>query len=236
MYLCIKVPDNDNIIVYFQPIFDNSTRKISKYETLVRMKYGKDIITPHQFIEIAKKTHQYIAITKRVIKKACEAFSHNDFSFSINVTMEDIEDEALGEYLWEMVQTYGVQGRVILEIVETENITNFRKAEAFIAKARKLDVKIAIDDFGTGYSNFENLYRLKSDFIKIDGSLIQNIYSVDSTLGVIKAIVAFAHSCGSKTIAEYVSSEILFKAVCELGVDFSQGFFIGKAEASIWNV
>jgi PAS domain S-box-containing protein/diguanylate cyclase (GGDEF)-like protein len=222
--------ETDNIVVYFQPILDNKTLSIVKYEALVRLKNGNDIIAPNEFIDIAKKTHQYLEITKRVIKKACEAFSHNHFSFSINVTMEDIKDEALGEYLWEMVQTYGVQGRMILEIVETENITNFRKAEAFIAKARKLDVKIAIDDFGTGYSNFENLYRLKSDFIKIDGSLIQNIYSVESTLGVIKAIVAFAHSCGSKTIAEYVSSEILFKAVCELGVDFSQGFFIGKAE------
>ena len=78
---------------------------------------------------------------------------------------------------------------------------------AFITKARKLNVKKAIYDFGTGYSNFENLYRLKSDFIKIDGSLIQNIYFMDSTRGVLKAIVAFAKSCGSKTIAESVLSE-----------------------------
>ena len=219
----------DEILVYFQPIMDNQTFQITKYETLVRMRCDGSIVSPDIFLEIAKKTHQYIEITKRVIKKACEIFSQNTLRFSINLTMEDIEDESLSIFLWETVERYGVENRMILEIVETENIKHLHKVEAFIVKARAYGLLIAIDDFGTGYSNFGNLFRIKSDFIKIDGSLIENLHAKDSTLDIVKAIVTFAQSCGSKTVAEYVSSEDLFKTVCNLGIDFSQGFFVGKA-------
>ena len=147
--------------------------------------------------------------------------------------MEDIEDDDLKDYLWKMAKLHGVEKRLILEIVESESIKDFTAITKFLHTSREKGFRLAIDDFGTGYSNFEYLYKLKANYIKIDGSIIQNIYSQDSTLGVIKAIVTFAQACDAKTIAEFVSSKELFDAVCELGIDYSQGYFIGKPEPQI---
>lgn len=228
-----KALDEDAITLFLQPIYDNKTHKITKYETLVRLIDADTIYTPAKFLAIAKKTHQYLSITKTVIRKACALFANKTLDFSINLTMEDIEDDDLKDYLWKMAKLHGVEKRLILEIVESESIKDFTAITKFLHTSREKGFRLAIDDFGTGYSNFEYLYKLKANYIKIDGSIIQNIYSQDSTLDVIKAIVTFAQACDAKTIAEFVSSKELFDAVCELGIDYSQGYFIGKPEPQI---
>lgn len=223
-----KALDEDAITLFLQPIYDNKTHKITKYETLVRLIDADTVYIPAKFLAIAKKTHQYLSITKTVISKACALFANTTLDFSINLTMEDIADEDLKAYLWKIAKHYDVEKRLILEIVESESIKDFTAITKFLHTSRELGFRLAIDDFGTGYSNFEYLYKLKANYIKIDGSIIQNIYAQDSTLGVIKAIVTFAQACDAKTIAEFVSSKEMFDAVCELGIDYSQGYYIGK--------
>ena len=91
-----------------------------------------------------------------------------------------------------------------------------------------MGAKIAIDDFGTGYSNFEHILKLNVDYIKIDGSLIKGIQQDKKHKIIVETIVDFAKKVGSKTIAEFVSDEEIFKNIKEIGVDFSQGYFTGK--------
>jgi EAL domain-containing protein (putative c-di-GMP-specific phosphodiesterase class I) len=100
----------------------------------------------------------------------------------------------------------------------------------FIAEAKRIGVEIAIDDFGSGYSNFEHLIHLDVNYLKIDGSLIQNLDTDENAQLIVKTIVQFAQALHIKTIAEYVSSEEIFNHVKELGIDYSQGYFIGKPE------
>ena len=222
----------DRVVVYFQAIVDNDTNKVTKYETLMRVlsRDGK-ILTPDNFLEIAKKSKLYKELTKIIITKSFEAFKDTPYSFSINITIEDILDKEIKEYIRETLHKYNISNRVVFEIVESESIENFDKIEEFIAMVKEYGCKISIDDFGTGYSNFEHLMRLQADYIKIDGSIIQNIVHDKRSELITSVIVAFAKEMNIKTIAEYVDSKDIHDKLISLGVNLSQGYYFAKPKA-----
>lgn len=224
--------NDDRIIIHYQPIINNNTGIIKKYEVLVRL-IDEDgtIISPYKFLDIAKKSKQYHAITKKVIEKAFKKFEMEKVFFSINLTLEDILSIDCNSYFFTMLDNYNVQGRVVIELVESEGIENFEEVITFITRAKKYGCTIAIDDFGTGYSNFEYLLRLKPNFIKIDGSLIKQIHKDNDSLEVVKTIVDFAKRTGIKTIAEFVSDEDIYNVVKKLDIDYSQGYYFGEPKA-----
>ncbi|MEJ5167891.1 MAG: EAL domain-containing protein, partial [Arcobacteraceae bacterium] len=99
-----------------------------------------------------------------------------------------------------------------------------------IDKFKTYGCKFAIDDFGSGYSNFEQVLKMKADFLKIDGSLIKDIVKDPDSRVVIETIVEFAKKTGLKTVAEFVSDEEIDRVLDEIGVDYKQGFYYGKPE------
>lgn len=225
---------DDRIVMFFQPIMDNNTNTISKYEALIRLIDKKgNIITPWHFLEIAKKAKLYKKLTKIVVKKSFEAFKDNDYEFSINLTIEDILDKDIKAYIFQTLQTYNISQRVIFEIVESESIENFDEIEKFIQKVKSYGCKIAIDDFGTGYSNFEYLMKLQADFIKIDGSIIRSIVDDKRSEILTSVIVAFAKEMNIKTIGEYVETKEIQDKLVELGVNKSQGYYFDEPRAEI---
>lgn len=221
----------DRIDVFFQPIFNNNSRKIEKYESLVRLiKKDNEVISPFFFLDIAKKSKLYNQITKVVIEKSFEFFKDKPHSFSINLTIEDILNEDIVNFLKYQIKKYDISKRIVFEIVESEQIENFEIVLKFIEEFKSFGCKIAIDDFGTGYSNFEYLIKLNVDYIKIDGSLIKNILEDDSTYSVVETIVTFAKKSKIKVIAEYISSKEIQECIEKLDIDYSQGFYFGKPE------
>ena len=225
--------NNDNIVTYFQPIVNNSNLAYEKYECLVRIIDNGKVISPFFFLDIAKQTRQYFSITKTVIHQAFEKFKDMDNEFSINLSIKDILNEQISEYILNMLQEYNIGSRVVFEIVESESIENFEGVMNFINQVKKYNCKIAIDDFGTGYSNFEYLIKLKADYLKIDGSLIKNLNSDNNTLIVVSTIVEFSKKLGMKTIAEFVENEEIFNTVKELGIDYSQGYHFSAPKAEL---
>ena len=229
-----KALTENRIIIYFQPIFNNHTNEISKYEVLVRLKdEDGTIISPFYFLDIAKSSNQYIDITKTVILQAFEKFQDIDVEFSINLTIEDILDEDLCRYLEDMIDKYNIGNKLVLEIVESEGIEQFDQIQKFIHHLKTYGCKIAIDDFGTGYSNFEYLIKLESDFIKIDGSMIKNVNSDPNMKEIIKTIIDFAKKMNYQTIGEFVSSKEIQDTVKELNIDYSQGYYLGEPQEDI---
>ncbi|MGE4397615.1 MAG: EAL domain-containing protein, partial [Sulfurimonas sp.] len=222
-----------NIITYYQPIVNNSTLLYEKYECLVRMRDEDRVISPFFFLDVAKQTRQYFDITKTVIEQSFEMFKDKDAEFSINLSINDILEPQISEYLIMMLKRYGIGSKIVFEIVESEYIEKFEDVMAFITKVKKYDCKIAIDDFGTGYSNFEYLIKLKADYLKIDGSLIKNIDKDKNAYLVVSTIVDFSKKLGMKTVAEFVESEDIFKIVKELGVDYSQGYYFQQPQKDI---
>ncbi|MCT7574968.1 EAL domain-containing protein [Aliarcobacter butzleri] len=228
-----KALDEDKIVPYFQPIYNLKTNKIEKYEALVRLIDGNNVISPYYFLDISKKSKQYLQLTKTMIQKTFDYFRDKDFEFSINLTFEDIKSEYISSFIIELLKEYKIGHRVVFEIVESEEIDNFRKINEFFVTIREYGCKIAIDDFGSGYSNFEYLAKLNVDYIKIDGSLIKDILINKSSQNIVSMLVNFAKEQKVKTIAEFVSNKDILNKVRELGIDYVQGYYIKEPIASI---
>ncbi|MEA3512411.1 MAG: EAL domain-containing protein [Campylobacterota bacterium] len=219
-----KAMESDNIIVYFQPLVNNKTMKVDKYECLVRMLDDEKVISPFFFLDISKKANKYANITKIVIEKSFQEFEFLDFEFSINVSYEDIQDSEFIGFIKEKLAIYDVSNRVVWEILEDEGIKNYDILFEFIKEVKSLGCKVAIDDFGSGYSNFEHLLKMDVDYLKIDASLIKNIAVDENSYKVVKTIIEFANSLNLKTIAEYVENKNIFDITKELGTNYSQGY------------
>ncbi len=217
---------NDNIVVFYQPLVNNTNLQVEKYECLVRMIDEKgDVISPFFFLDISKKSNQYSKITRTVIDKSFKQFENLDFEFSVNISYEDIEDTGFLEFIKSKLTQYNVANKVVFEILEDENVKNYELLIEFIKELKELGCKVAIDDFGSGYSNFEHLLKMEVDYLKIDASLIKNVAIDENSYKITKTIIEFAKSLNLKTIAEYVENKEIFEIVKDLGTDYSQGYY-----------
>ncbi len=226
-----KALEDDRLIPYFQPIIkeDGIT-----YECLVRIiDVDERIISPFEFIDEIKNTPYYTQLTKTMIRKSFKYFSNKSNSFSINLSFEDIANTHLIEYIKDQLDKYKLHNQLILEILESESINNFKTVKEFIHDMKSLGVRIAIDDFGSGYSNFSYLLELEPDFIKIDGSIIKNIAVDKKSYTIAKTIVNFSKELGIKTIGEFIYNKEVLDVAIELQIDGKQGYFLGEPKPSI---
>ena len=220
---------DNRIICHYQPILDLSKNEITKYETLVRMVgKNKEIIPPLEFLSISKRTKLYSHITLEVINQACNTFKNRKESFSVNLSIDDIKDAHTVQEIIKILIKTNTASKIIFEILESEGIENYEDVTNFITQIKALGARIAIDDFGTGYSNFEHILKLNVDYIKIDGSLIKGMKENNKHKIIVETIVDFAKKIGSKTIAEFVCDNEILDISKQIGVDFAQGFYVGK--------
>ncbi len=224
--------DNFRVVSYFQPIIDNKTKEIVKYESLVRIiDEDGDVISPFFFLDTAKQGKYYSQITSIVLDNSFNALKHTDMDISINISALDIERSSTREKLYELLAIHKEElPRIMFELLEDESVKDFETIKTFILDVKSMGVKIAIDDFGTGYSNFERLLDYQPDILKIDGSLIKNIEDNYFSMSVVKTIVAFAKTQNIKTVAEYVENENIYNILKDLEIDYSQGYYFGKPE------
>lgn len=229
----IKVAiDQKKVVSYFQPIVNNLTQQIEKYESLVRLidENGK-LLSPFFFLDIAKKGRYYAKITRIVLDNSLALLQKTDKQISINLSMFDIEHAEIREYIYELLKTHTtVANRVIFELLESEDIKDLQVIKTFIHTIKSYGAQIAIDDFGTGYSNFERLLEYEPNILKIDGSLIKNIQTNQLSRNIVETIVSFAKKQNIQTVAEFVENEAIFEIVRSLGIDYSQGYAFGKPE------
>ncbi len=227
----------DRVIPYFQPIVDRN-KKIIKYESLIRIiqydMFGeKKVVTPFNFLDIARQTKQYNDLSYRMIEKTLALMKDKNISFSINLDYGDVYNRNL----MDMLKTYlsalkktdtNHHNKVILEILEDQQIKDYQSFSKKLEKMKKLGALVAIDDFGSGYSNLSHIVGIDPQYIKIDATLVKNIDTDKNSRKIVQGIVHLAKNLGIKTIAEFVSSEKIFEIVYELGVDEFQGYYFGK--------
>ncbi len=227
-----KAIEDSKIVSHFQPIVNNKTQKIDKYESLVRLvnEEGK-ILSPFFFLDVSKKGKYYSQITEIVLKNSFDALKQTSANISINLSALDIEQKSTRKKIFQLLdENRENTHRVVLELLEDESVKDFKTIERFITKTKEYGVKIAIDDFGAGYSNFERLLDYQPDILKIDGCLVRDIETNSYSLSVVKTIVAFAKEQNIETVAEFVENEQIFNILKNLGVDYSQGYYFGKPE------
>ena len=225
--------ENDKIVPFYQPIVDRD-KKIIKYEALVRLidEDGK-VISPFFFLDVAKKSRLYLDITKRVIDKAIEKIKSKNVAISINLTLEDIDDKDMREYIFEKIKSISNKSLLTFEIVENEDVGENEIVKNFLHQIKILGAQIYIDDFGSGYSNFDYLIKLNPDGVKIDGSLIKNILTDKNSEIIVKTIILFAKEMNIKTIAEFVENEEIFEKLKNLGVNYFQGYYFSPPKHDI---
>jgi len=236
MIQVIKIAlEKQKVVSYFQPLFNNTTKKIEKYESLVRIiKEDEKVLSPFFFLDIAKKGRYYSQITQRVIHNSFKALQETTKDISINLAASDIENQYSRDLIINFLdENPNDAPRVVFELLEDENFKDFVVVTEFITKVKSYGVKIAIDDFGAGYSNFERLLDFQPDILKIDGSLIKNIEDSVFSRNIVETIQSFATKMGIKTVAEFVSNEAIFNIVNEIGIDYSQGYFIDEPQKII---
>ncbi|WP_051654254.1 EAL domain-containing protein [Persephonella sp. KM09-Lau-8] len=223
--------ENEGILLYLQPIVDNHTGNISKYEALVRIK-DKDgnILSPFSFLDIAKKTKYYPEFTFSVMRQAFNVLEVIDTQISINLSVVDIEKEHIRNEILRLIENNKDKAnKITFELLE-EDVKDFSVIEDFIKTIKSFGIQIAIDDFGSGYSNFERLLDYQPDILKIDGSLVKNIENDKFSRNLVETIVSFAKKQNLQTIAEFVENDNIHRILKDIGVDFSQGYYFGKPQ------
>ncbi|RLA80323.1 MAG: hypothetical protein DRG78_11190 [Epsilonproteobacteria bacterium] len=221
---------SNNIVSYFQPLYNNKTKKIEKYESLVRIiDQDKNIISPFFFLDIAKKGKYYTQITEKVLTNSFTALEQTTKDISINLSASDIENDYIRNIILQYLENnQAVAPRIVFELLEDESVNNFQIIIDFIRKIKNYGVKIAIDDFGIGYSNFERLLDFQPDILKFDGSLIKNIHIDQFSRKIVEAMQDFASKLDIRTVAEFVHNKKVFDIVNEIGIDYTQGYYISE--------
>jgi EAL domain-containing protein (putative c-di-GMP-specific phosphodiesterase class I)/CheY-like chemotaxis protein/GGDEF domain-containing protein len=217
----IEALENDMFIPYFQPIIDNKTQRIVKYESLIRMKDKNKVISPYFFLKPAKDSGLMNELTKVMFKKSLEVAKKKNIALSLNITQEDLLNDEFFEYILSLDSK--LCKNITLEILENIDDFNTNLVDK-INEIKKNGFLIAIDDFGSGYSNFQRVIDIDPDFIKIDGSLIKNIEN-PKFFHTVFAILNFAKSLSADLIAEYVENEQIFKIIKMIGIEYSQGYY-----------
>ena len=223
--------DDKQIVSFFQPItpIQDDTLPI-KYESLVRLSHNGIIISPFRFIDVAKANRVYHKVTKAVIHNTLSVIKQYNIPCSLNLSLADIDNERTMTHFFDIVQNFENNEMLTVELLETEDFNNYDAVYDFCVKVRSFGIKVALDDFGSGYSNFSHILNLPVDYIKIDASLISNIDRDLNSRLMVETIVDLAHKLHVLTIAEFVSSQDILDVIKELGVDYAQGFHLGKPE------
>lgn len=232
IYWILKIKEavaNEDIVAYFQPIINNQTGKIEKYECLARLRDEDEIISPYFFMDAAKVTGNLSYVTKSLISQSFKKFSGTNLEFSINITGEDFLLDYLEYYLLKNASKYNIDpSHVILEMLE--DITSLDKGSTMkqLTSLREKGFKVAIDDFGAENSNMSRLLEIHPDYLKIDGAFIKNIVDDENSQIIVDAIVLMCKKSGIKVIAEFVHNKEVQKYVNTLGIEYSQGYYFGE--------
>lgn len=230
--------DENRFHLYAQKIVPTAEAQRTRLraEVLIRMvDHSGRIIPPMAFMPAAERYDLGAEVDRWVIRNAferlsavgCGAFE----TFSINLGAASICDERLFDFIVEAQRQRGLRAnQICFEITETSAITQFTKACRLIERLRGEGFHFALDDFGTGASSFAYLKALPVDYVKIDGAFVRDILSNRINCAMVEAIHHVAHVMGCLTVAEFVENTAVLERLREIGVDFAQGYGIGKPE------
>lgn len=225
----------ERFVLHYQPIMEIATGLISHYEALVRMqKNDGSLIFPDEFIPTAEKSGQIHSIDRYVLRQAIlrlEAMEDDGpaISFAINLSGKDMGDPELLPLLKLLLDQTGVDpSRLIFELTETAALADITASRKLMGDIQELGCKFALDDFGVGFSSFFYLKELPVDIVKIDGSFIRQLaHSKDDRIFV-KALNEVAVGLGKQTVAEFIENEETLQLLTEIGIDYAQGYHIGR--------
>jgi diguanylate cyclase (GGDEF)-like protein len=204
------------------------------FEVLLRLQDGPDkLIAPSEFIYIAERYDLMPHIDRWVVRNTLKLLKMhlsegaNISSCAINLSGASLGDSEILEFIRHNILEQGVAAeKLCFEITETNAIASMDSAISMIDELRQLGCRFSLDDFGSGMASFKYLQQLPVDYLKIDGSFVQDMLKNPSNYAMVDAINHIGHVMGKQTVAEFVADAATFEALMAMGVDYAQGFYI----------
>ena len=219
----------------FQPIVTDLGESPLKFECLIRMRAedGREVPAP-DFIPVAERLGLVHLLDRRVLELAMNTLAAcPHIHLNVNISMETVKDPVWAEgYLAHLRANSALARRVAVELTETQVIDAIDASIEFVSEVKALGASFAIDDFGAGYTSFRNLKALDIDTLKIDGSFVTGVSSSRENQLFVRTLLDLARNFSMKTVAEWVDNEADAMLLKGLGVDYLQGYLIGKPETN----
>jgi EAL domain-containing protein (putative c-di-GMP-specific phosphodiesterase class I) len=226
---------DDRLELHAQPIVDVRDRVVSHRELLVRMRdEDGELLMPAAFIPTAERFGMIAEIDRRVVREAIRIVGADPSSgicYAVNLSGVSVGDPELLRLIESEIVAAGVDPtRLMFEFTETAAIDDLGRSREFTEELNRIGCACALDDFGSGFGSFAYLKHLPVRYLKIDGEFVRNLPGNHDDRVLVKAIVDLARGLGKQTIAEFVGSEAALELLREYGVDYAQGYHLGKPE------
>lgn len=232
-------------MLHYQPIVSLRNGAVSHYEALIRLADDPDglLTPPCSFLPAAERYGLIQEIDRLVISKvaallggelAGDRGGGGEPRIALNLSALSITDHGMLAHIEHELDRHRVDpGRLVVEVTETAAISDMTRAQTFCEGVHSLGSSVALDDFGAGFGSFQYLKHLPFRYLKIDGDFIRTLPSSHKDQLVVKALVGVARGMGKHTIAEYVGDEPTMRLLRDYGVDYAQGFEIGRPRGQL---
>jgi len=226
----------DRLLLYCQPILDLKRKEVIQYELLLRLRTddGREPLAPRSFLYVAERLGLIQQFDCWVARQAIaliadHARAGHRLVLHVNLSGKSIGDPRVAALTEEAIGDAGIDPAcLVFELTETAAIANIEEAKAFAHRLRARGCRLALDDFGAGFGSFYYIKTLPFDYFKIDGDFIRGLVGSPMDQLVVGAIVGIAQGMGKKTIAEFVADESTARLLETSGVDYAQGYHIGR--------
>lgn len=229
----------NQLVLFYQPIFDMKRGKVTRLEALVRWQHPQHgLLAPDRFIGIAESNGLIAELDHWVLRQACHDLSllsdrgYTELTMSVNCSALNLARDELADEIEDALRFSGIgANRLELEVTENALMGNISSTLALLRQIRALGVSLAIDDFGTGYSSLAYLKRLPLNTLKIDRSFIQDIPKSTADIEIVQAVIGMAHTLHLQVVTEGVETQAQFELLLKHGCDFVQGYLLSPAVA-----
>ncbi len=229
--------EQDQFLLVAQPILDLATGRVDRYEVLLRM-VGSDgtMVMPAEFLPAAERSGLIGQIDQWVVTEACrmlgeEQRTGSGLHIAVNLSGTSMGEPTVLAVIERELARLPRRGGLTIEVTETAAITDIDRARSFAEHLETLGCEFALDDFGAGYGSFYYLKHLPFDYLKIDGGFIRDVVTDRADQAVVRSLVQIARELGKHTVAEFVEDQATLDKLRELGVDYAQGYHIGRPAA-----
>jgi EAL domain-containing protein (putative c-di-GMP-specific phosphodiesterase class I) len=230
----------EDFVLHFQPIVSLSDGRVAHHEALVRLADQSDgrLIAPAAFLPAAERYGLIREIDRMVLDKVAallgDAGESYDGAIAANLSALSVTDPGMLAHIERGLERHGADpARLVIEITETASISDMQRAKEFCAGVQALGCEVALDDFGAGFGSLHYLKHLPFRYLKIDGDFIRGLPDSTNDQLVVKALVGLVAGMGGRTIAEFVGDQPTLALLRDFGVDYAQGFEVGRPQAAL---
>jgi diguanylate cyclase (GGDEF)-like protein len=230
--------DEDRFVLHAQRLLSLSDDERPRFELLVRLQETDGtLVAAGSFLPTAERFGLVVDIDCWVVRRAIALLAAQqragvDVSLAVNLSARSVVDPRVAAVIERELAQSGADPRgLVLEIPERAAIENLEHAQRFAERVGALGCELALDDFGAGFASFASLKHLDFDLVKIDGEFIADLAGDRTNQLVVRAVADMARELGKRTVAEFVGDEQTLGMLRDHGIDYAQGYHIGRPVA-----